>query len=50
MLKLLLKVICKIVFGVIKWLFFIALALVIAFLIIWLMSESGTNVLQGVYI
>ena len=44
MLKLL-KVIGKIVVGIIKCLFFIALALVIAVLILWLMSESGTNVL-----
>ena len=44
MLKLLLKVIGKIVFGVIKWLFSIALALAIAILILWLISESGTMI------
>ena len=37
-----LKIILKIVFGVIKWLFFIALALVVTILLLWLMLESGT--------
>lgn len=40
-----LKVIGKIVFGVIKNIIFIALAFIIALLILWLMTESGTNIL-----
>ena len=40
-----LKVIGKIVFGVIKNILFIALALIIALLILWLLTESGSNIL-----
>ena len=40
-----LKVIGKIVFGFIKNILFIALALIIALLILWLMLNSGTNIL-----
>ena len=40
-----LKVILKIVFGVIKSIMFIALAFIIALLILWLLKESGSNIL-----
>ena len=40
-----LKVILKIVFGVIKNIIFIALAFIIALLMLWLLLNSGTNVL-----
>jgi len=39
-----LKVIGKIVFGVIKNIILIALALIVALLILWLMLESGTMI------
>lgn len=40
-----LKVILKIVFGVIKNILFIALAFIIVLLIFWLLLNSGTNIL-----
>ena len=40
-----LKIILKIVFGVIKSILFIALAFIIELLILWLLLNSGTNVL-----
>ena len=39
-----LKAILKIVFGVIKNIIFIALAFIIALLILWIMTESGTMI------
>lgn len=39
-----LKVIGKIVFGVIKSIMFIALAFIIALLILWLLTESGSMI------
>ena len=39
-----LKVILKIVFGVIKNILFIALAFIIALLILWFLTESGTMI------
>ena len=40
-----LRVIGKIVFGVIKNIIYIALAFIIALLILWLLTESGSNIL-----
>ena len=40
-----LKAIGKILLGVIKSILFIALAFIIALLILWFMSVSGTNIL-----
>ena len=44
-----LKVIGKIVFGVIKNIIWLIFALVIALLILWLLTESGSNIYKGVY-
>lgn len=40
-----LKVMGKIVFGVIKNIIWLIFALVIALLILWLLTESGSNIL-----
>ena len=40
-----LKVILKIVFGIIKKILLIALAFIISLLILWLLTESGSNIL-----